>query len=264
MLLELGGKDAVVVAEDADLDAAAAHITWGALQNAGLGCISLEVAYVVDAVHDALVEKVTALAGQVRAGSDDDALIGPVPLPSQIPIIRRHIEDALSRGATASIGGPQTAGDDRYVQPTILSDVSADALAVTEETFGPVLAFVKVADTDEAIARINASPYGLGSAVFSQYRGEEIARRLRVGMTSINDALAFSQIPGMPFGGRGHSGYGRKHGDEGLLEFAYPHAITNRIGSGLTPTTAFGRPPGAMAKVLAATRDSIVAEDLGQ
>jgi len=259
-LLELGGKDPVIVAEDADLDEAAVHIVWGALQNAGQGCISLEVAYVVDSVYDAFVEKITALAASVRAGSDDDAQMGPVPLAPQIPIIRRHIEDALARGASVPVGGPETADGDRYVQPTILVGVPADALAATEETFGPTLAVVKVADTDEAIARTNASPYGLGSSVFSRHHGETIARRLQVGMTSINDALMVSQFAGLPFGGRGDSGHGRKHGDEGLREFAYPHAITDKTGPAPFPTSTFDRPAGAMAAALAATRDRIMAE----
>ncbi|MEU6646687.1 aldehyde dehydrogenase family protein [Saccharomonospora sp. NPDC046836] len=260
LLLELGGNDGVIVADDADLDQAAAHITWGALQNAGLGCISLEVAYVVDSVHDALVARIAGLAGQVRAGSDESDLIGPVPLATQIPVIRHHVADAVDRGATAVVGGPP-AIDDRYVQPTILVDVPADAVAATEETFGPVLSIVRVRDTEEAISRINAGPYGLGSAVFSREHGEDIARRLRVGMTSVNDALAYSQVSGLPFGGRGDSGYGRKHGDEGLLEFVYPHAITVRTGPAPVPTTTFDRPPGAMAAALGALRDRLLAED---
>jgi succinate-semialdehyde dehydrogenase/glutarate-semialdehyde dehydrogenase len=257
MLLELGGKDAAIVAEDADLDEAAAHITWGALQNAGQGCISIEVAHVVDAVFDAFVEKVTALARTVRVGSDDDAQMGPVPLATQIPIIRRHIEDAIAGGATAPVGGPATATDDRYVLPTILVGVAPDALAATEETFGPTLAIVRVADTEEAIALTNASPYGLGSAVFSRHRGEAIARRLRVGMTSVNDALMVSQNVALPFGGRGDSGYGRKHGDDGLREFAYPHAITVKTGPARFPTSTFDRPAGAVATALAAAVDAL-------
>jgi len=261
MLLELGGNDAAIVAADADLDEAAAHVTWGALQNAGQGCISLEVAYVVDAVHDAFAQKVAALARTVRAGSDEQALIGPVPLASQIPVIRHHVEDALLRGATAVVGGPHTASGDRYVHPTVLVDVPADALVATEETFGPVLAIVRVSDTDEAVAHVNAGPYGLGSAVFSRDHGDVIARRLRVGMTSVNDALAFSQNPALPFGGRGDSGYGRKHGDEGLLEFSYPHAVTSRTGTPATSTTTFDRAPGTVATALAAVTDRILAED---
>lgn len=214
MLLELGGNDGVIVAEDADLDEAAAHVVWGALQNTGHGCISLEVAYVVESVHDTFV---------------------------QIPIIREHIEDALARGATSAVGGLETVAD-RYVATTILVDVAPDALAATEETFGPTLAVVKVADTEEAIARVNASQYGLGSAVFSRNRGEDIARRLRVG-------------------GRGDSGYGRKHGEEGLREFAYPHSFSAKTGPARLSASTFDRPAGAMAAALAAVRDRILARD---
>jgi succinate-semialdehyde dehydrogenase / glutarate-semialdehyde dehydrogenase len=259
-LLELGGNDAVIVAEDADLDLAGSAIAWGALQNTGLGCISLEVAHVVDAVHDALVEKVVEAARRVHAGSAEDDLIGPVPLPGQIPTIRHHIADALDRGARAVVGGADTV-DGRYVQPTILVDVPPDALVATEETFGPVLAVVRVRDVDEAVAAVNAGPYGLGSAVFSAAHGEAIAARLAVGMTAVNDALSTAQNPGLPFGGRGDSGYGRKHGDEALREFAYPHAISSRTGPPTVPTTTFARPPGAMAAALEALRQRLDAEE---
>jgi len=258
MLLELGGNDGVIVAEDADLDEAAAHIVWGATGNTGHGCISLEVAYVVESVYDAFVAKISDLARQVRVGSDDDAQVGPVPLTSQIPVIREHIADALARGATATVGGLDTVTGDRYVGPTILVDVPADALAATEETFGPTLAVVKVADTEQAIALINAGPYGLGSAVFSRGRGEAIARRLRVGMTSINDALTFTMNPALPFGGRGDSGYGRKHGEEGLREFAYPHSFSAKTGPARFSASTFDRPAGAAAHALAATRDRLL------
>lgn len=121
---------------------------------------------------------------------------------------------------------------------------------------------MKVADVEEAINHVNASVYGLGSAVFSRGNGESIARRLRVGMTSINDALATSQIAALPFGGRGDSGDGRKHGDEGLREFAYAHAhahaMTIRTAPAQAPTTTFDRAPGAMARALAAARQSIL------
>lgn len=259
MLLELGGKDGVVVAEDADLDEAAAHIVWGAMVNTGHGCISHEVAYVVESVHDEFVEKISDLARKIRVGSEQDSEIGPVPLPTQIPIIREHIKDALQRGAKAVVGGLEAVGD-HYVSPTILVGVSTDSLAATEETFGPTLAIVKVADTDEAVAHINAGRYGLGSAVFSRNRGEDIARGIRAGMTSINDALVFSMNPAVPFGGRGDSGYGRKQGEEGLREFAYPHSFTAKTGPAQFSTTTFGRPAGALAGALAGIRNRILAE----
>ncbi|SDT53406.1 aldehyde dehydrogenase family protein [Actinoplanes derwentensis] len=261
MLLELGGNDGAIVAADADLDEAAAHIVWGALQNTGHGCISLEVAYVVEAVYDTFVEKISDLARGVRVGSDENAQIGPVPLPTQIGIIRDHIQDALANGATAVVGGLETVAGGRYVAPTILVDVPAGALAAIEETFGPTLAVVKVADTEQAVTQVNDGPYGLGSAVFSRQHGEAIARRLRVGMTSINDALVFSMNPALPFGGRGDSGYGRKHGDEGLREFAYPHSFSTKTGPARLSSSTFDRPAGAMKAALAAARDRILAAD---
>jgi aldehyde dehydrogenase (NAD+) len=139
--------------------------------------------------------------------------------------------------------------------------VAPDALAATEETFGPTLAVVKVAGTEEAIAAINASRYGLGSAVFSRDRGEVIARRLQVGMTSINDALVFTMNPALPFGGRGDSGYGRKHGEEGIREFAYPHSFSAKTGPARMSASTFDRPAGATAAALAAVRSRFLAQD---
>ncbi|GAA3600047.1 hypothetical protein GCM10022223_14460 [Kineosporia mesophila] len=170
-------------------------------------------------------------------------------------MIRQHIEDALALGARATVSGP-VPGDNRYLQPTILVDVPKDALVATQETFGPVLALVRVKDTEEAVALVNSAPYGLGSSVFSRERGPAIASRLRVGMTSVNDAIATSRVAGLPFGGRGHSGFGRKHGDEGLLEFACPQAITVRTAPGTTGSS-FERPAGAVAATLAATVDRL-------
>lgn len=149
---------------------------------------------------------------------------------------------------------------DRYAAPTILVGAAPDALAATEETFGPTPAVIKVADADEAVAHINAGRYGLGSAVCSRDCGEAIARRLRVRMTSINDALVFSMNPAVPFGGRGDSGYGRKQGEERLREFAYAHSFTAKTGPARFSASTFGRPAGAVAGALAGARDRILAE----
>lgn len=257
-LLELGGNDGVIIAEDADLDEAAQHVAWGSMQNAGLGCISLEVAYVVDSVHDAFLEKLVDVTERIRVGSDEEATIGPVPLPTQIPNIQHHVADAIAHGATVALGGTETVTDGRYLQPTILDNVPADALTATEETFGPTLAIVTVSDVDEAVDRINRGSYGLGSAVFSKSHGAEIASRLRVGMTSVNDALVVSMNPGMPFGGRGDSGHGRKHGEEGLREFAYPHSISVKKAPSAVSMTSFARPQGAVTAALNALRQRIL------
>ena len=125
------------------------------------------------------------------------------------------------------VGGPDSVGE-RYVQPTVLVDVPDDAAAITEETFGPTVTVTKVRDMDEAVAKANATAYGLGSTVFGKARAVETAERLRAGMTAINGVLAFAGVPGLPFGGVGESGFGRIHGPDGLKEFTYSHAITRQ------------------------------------
>ncbi|MDQ3404621.1 MAG: aldehyde dehydrogenase family protein [Actinomycetota bacterium] len=227
VLIEAGGKDALLVDADADLEAAADAAVWGGISNAGQTCIGIERVYVHERVYDAFVSKVVAKTKAVRAGFDDDADIGPITMPSQLDIIRRHITGALAKGARALVGGADAVGD-RYVQPTILVDVPEDAAAVTEETFGPTLTIAKVRDMDEAVDKANATVYGLGGSVFSRGRGMELARRLRSGMVSVNSVIAFVGVPSLPFGGVGDSGFGRIHGPEGLREFGRPKAITRQ------------------------------------
>src|SRR2546429_2113655 len=185
VLIEAGGKDALLVDADADLDAAADAAVWGGMSNAGQTCVGVERVYVHERVYDAFVEKVVGVAKDLRAGSDPEAKIGPITMPAQLQIIRRHIADALARGGKAVLGGADAVGD-RYVQPTVLVDVPEDSAAVTEETFGPTLTIAKVADMDEAVTKANDTTYGLGSTVFSKRNGLRLARRLRSGATSGN------------------------------------------------------------------------------
>ena len=227
VLIEAGGKDALLVDEDADLDAAADAAVWGGMSNAGQTCIGVERVYVHERVHDEFLSKVVDKASAVRAGADAGAKIGPITMPAQVDIIRRHIADAVERGGRAVLGGPDAVGD-RFVQPTVLVDVPEDARAVREETFGPTLTIAKVSNMDEAVARANDSRYGLGSVVFSRRRGMALARRLRAGMTSVNSVISFAAIPTLPFGGIGDSGFGRIHGPDGLREFTWAKAIARQ------------------------------------
>ena len=187
VLLEAGGKDAMIVDVDADLDAAAEACVWGALTNAGQTCIGIERVYAVDQVFDTFVDKVVTKARRLTVGPDG-ADIGPITMPSQLDIIRRHIDDAVARGGRAVLGGPD-AVQPPYVHPTVLVDVPEDSAAVREETFGPTLTVTRVRDVDEAVERTNALPYGLGGAVFGRKRAVAVARRLRSGMASINSTL---------------------------------------------------------------------------
>ncbi|MGX7823857.1 aldehyde dehydrogenase family protein [Actinokineospora sp. 24-640] len=237
VLIEAGGKDALLVDADADLDAAAEAAVWGAMSNAGQTCTGVERVYVHERVYDAFVAKVGAHAGDLRVGFDGDAQIGPITMPGQIDIIRRHVADALARGARALTGGAVPEGA-RYVQPTVLVDVPEDSVAVREETFGPTVTVTRVRDMDQAVELANATAYGLGGTVFSRARGLELARRLRAGMVAVNSVISFAGVPSLPFGGVGESGFGRIHGPEGLREFGRAKAITRqRFKTPLTMTT---------------------------
>jgi acyl-CoA reductase-like NAD-dependent aldehyde dehydrogenase len=245
VLLECGGKDALIVAADADVPAAAGAALWGGMANAGQTCIGIERVYAVDAVYDEFVAALTERARALRPGEDRTASYGPATMPAQLDVIRRHVTDALARGGRAVVGG---AGAVRppYAFPTVLVDVPEDAAAVTEETFGPTLTVTRVADVDEAVEKANASSYGLGAAVFAKSGGEAIARRLRSGMASVNSVLSYAGVGALPFGGVGDSGFGRVHGDDGLREFARAKAITRQRFPAPIDLTRFDRKPWAI------------------
>ena len=240
VLIEAGGKDALLVDEDADVTAAADAAAWGAFSNAGQTCIGVERVYVHERVHDRFVAELTSRARSIHAGVDADAKLGPMTMPSQVDVVRRHVGDALARGGRAVVGGEDAIGE-RFVQPTVLVDVPEDSLAVTEETFGPTVTVTRVRDMDQAVELANAGRYGLGSTVFSGKRGAELARRLRSGMTAVNSVISFAGVPGLPFGGVGDSGFGRIHGPDGLREFTYAKAVTRQRFKPVLNLTTFDR-----------------------
>ncbi|CAA9361911.1 MAG: Aldehyde dehydrogenase [uncultured Nocardioidaceae bacterium] len=240
VIIEAGGKDALLVDEDADVEAAADAAAWGAFANAGQTCAGVERIYVHDRVYDAFLVSLTRRARELHAGADPEAKLGPMTLPAQVDVARRHIDDALARGGKAVVGGPEAVGE-RFVQPTVLTDVPAGSLALTDETFAPTVTVTRVADMDEAVALTNATRYGLGSTVFSGSRGMELARRIRSGMTGVNSVISFVGIPGLPFGGVGHSGFGRVHGADGLKEFAYAKAVARQRFRPVLALTSFTR-----------------------
>ncbi len=218
VLLELGGKDPLIVAEDADIDKAAEAAVFGSLYNAGQACVSIERCYVASPIYDQFIDKVLQHADRVRWGNVDAPHIGAMTMPRQVELVRAHIEDAVAKGATVLRGGvDQIQGP--FIPPTILANVTPEMRVMKEETFGPVLPIVRVANVDEAVDKANATRYGLGSAVFGKARVEEVAARIRAGATAINSVLSFTAIPALPFGGVGDSGFGRIHGDDGLREF---------------------------------------------
>lgn len=224
VVLECGGKDPVIVDQDADLKTAADFTLWSAMSNAGQTCIGAERVYVHEKVADKFISKMVKLSQTIKPGEPGIGQYGPTTMPKQIDIIESHIADALSRGATAVVGGLDSVKRP-FVEPVILTNVPEDSKAMTEETFGPVIIINRVKDMAEAIRLSNESEFGLGASVWSRKSGKTIASQLQCGMVAINSTTAFAAVPSVPFGGVKNSGYGRIHGPEGLLEFTYPRSL---------------------------------------
>jgi acyl-CoA reductase-like NAD-dependent aldehyde dehydrogenase len=247
VLLELGGKDPMIVDADADLAKAAEAAVYGALTNAGQACISVERVYVNEAVHDKFVEEVVRQVRELKVGGDDGHL-GAMTSPAQVTIVRDHLEDAVAKGAKVLTGGPDAIAGN-YIQPTVLTNVDHRMKVMTEETFGPVLPIAKVRSLDEAVKLANDSKYGLGSSVFAGKAARAIADRLRAGMTSINSVMAFAGIPTLPFGGIGDSGFGRIHGEEGIREFTRIKSTAEQAFSLPLNMMSFNQPKDMSTKV---------------
>jgi acyl-CoA reductase-like NAD-dependent aldehyde dehydrogenase len=252
IIAECGGKDAMLVDSDADLDAAADAAAWGAMSNAGQTCVGIERVYVVEDVYPSFLEKLRERVATLRPGADREADYGPMTMASQVDVIEGHVADALARNSHPAIGGLDSIRAP-YVEPVILTDVPEESQAVTEETFGPTVTVTRVADLDEGVRLANGGRYGLGSAVYakSKKRALDAARSLRTGMTAINSVIAFAGVPSLPFGGVADSGFGRIHGADGLREFARAKAITRQRMKPLVNLTTFARTDKDMDKIVA-------------
>nr|WP_133694171.1 MULTISPECIES: aldehyde dehydrogenase family protein [unclassified Mycolicibacterium] len=230
--LELGGKDAMIVLADADVDRAAKAAVWGGFYNAGQICVSIERVYVEAPVYDEFVTKVVELTRKLRVGTDAPgsfgADVGAVATPDQLAIIERHVADAVAKGAAVAAGGGTLEGTGLFHQPTVLLDVDETMACMVEETFGPTLPIVKVADADEALRRANESEFGLAASVFTKNhaRGRLIAERIDSGSVNVNNVMTnVFQLP-VPFGGRRNSGLGARHGGaEGIRKYCWQKSI---------------------------------------
>jgi len=228
--LELGGKDPMIVLSDADVERAANVAVYASMQNSGQTCISIERVYVEAPVYDEFVAKVTEKAKAIRQGvpsGPGSVEVGAITFPKQMDIIESHVNDALAKGAHAVTGGHRGPGPGDFFEPTVLVDVDHTMTAMTEETFGPTLPIMKVADAEEALRLANESPYGLSGSVFSKdiARGESVAARLQSGAVCVNDALMNYSALELPMGGAKASGLGSRHGAGGIRKYTQQQAM---------------------------------------
>ncbi len=212
--LELGGKDPMIVLEDADVELAANAAVWGAMFNAGQTCVSVERVYVLEQVYHQFVAAVVKAVQNLKMGSGDGYDFGAMIDESQVAVTARHVDDALARGARALTGGKRPEGAGSFYPPTVLVDVDHSMACMTEETFGPTLPIMKVSSVGEAVRLANDSQYGLSASVFSKdvERAKDIALQLDCGAVNINDVISNLMCTTAPMGGWKTSGIGARFG----------------------------------------------------
>lgn len=223
VVLELGGKDPMVVLEDADIDVASSGVVWGAFMNAGQTCLSVERCYVHRTVYEPFVEACVTKAKQLQVGNGNDPQtdMGPMIHERQLRIVEQQVEDAKAHGARVLTGGKRLSDlGPNFYAPTVLTDVTHEMRIMKEETFGPVLPIMAFNTDEEAVALANDSEFGLAASIWTRdtRRGEALARRVNAGTVQINDAVSCFGISEAPHGGVKSSGIGRTHGRFGLEE----------------------------------------------
>ncbi len=228
--LELGGKDAMIVLSDADLDFATSAALWGGYTNSGQACASVERLLVHESVAAEFEKRLLEKLSSLRAGpstSDTGNDLGPVTYDLQKKVYEAHLADANARGLEFPAGG-RFSSDLRYLSPTLVKGKGIEESQIyREETFGPVIAMTTFRGVDEAIRKANDSPYGLLASVITRNHslGEQIARQLQVGTVTVNEVLYTAGLPETPWGGIKETGSGRKHSADGLLDFVHTRHI---------------------------------------
>jgi acyl-CoA reductase-like NAD-dependent aldehyde dehydrogenase len=236
--LELGGKDPLIVLNDADVDIAASGVLRGALENAGQVCISTERVYVESGIYDQFVERVRHYANQLTIGAGDgfEVHVGSMTNERELLRVEAHVKDAVNKGAEILYGGKRRPDlGPLFFEPTVLVNVDHSMDVMCEETFGPIVPIMRVANSEEAIRLANDSEYGLSASIFTKNlkRGEEIALQIDSGDVCINRTQMTAGTHSLPWGGQKNSGIGRRGGPEGLLRFVTTQSviIDNLIGS---------------------------------
>ncbi|OBJ69174.1 aldehyde dehydrogenase family protein [Mycobacterium sp. 1274756.6] len=238
--LELGGKDPMIVLDDADIDLAAHAAVWGGMFNAGQTCISTERVYVLDSVYDQFVEATVRHVRELTVGAGDSHHFGSLIDQQQLSIVENHVSQAVAAGARVLTGGERIAGNGSFYRPTVLVDVDHSMACMREETFGPTLPIMKVGTIDEAIRLANETPYGLSASIFSRNlpRARKIALRLNCGAVNINDVISNMMCTTAPMGGWNASGIGTRFGGaDGMRKFCRLETVVeprSRFGAGLT------------------------------
>ncbi|MDH3262273.1 MAG: aldehyde dehydrogenase family protein [Acidimicrobiia bacterium] len=230
VILELGGNDAMVVLEDADLKQTARAALWAGMLNAGQACIAVERLYVVDSIYDEFLTNLDKAFDLVAVATEDERDIGPIINPPQLDIIEAHVQDAVDKGARVLRGGKRALTETGiYFEPTLLVDVDHSMTIVQKETFGPVLPVIRVANESEALRLANDTRFGLHGSVWSKDRGraKRFASQMKSGTVAVNDVAVNFIVPTVSFGGIGDSGYGSNFGQDGIrTTFCYPKSIT--------------------------------------
>lgn len=237
VVLELGGKDAAIVAADADLKRTVNGVVWYAMTNAGQTCAAVERVYVHRDIYDDFVKETVELVNTLKVGEGVDTAtqVGPLTNQQQLWIVQEQVEDAKAKGAQVLVGGYAIQGQGYFYAPTVLVNVTPDMRIMQEETFGPVVPIARVNSLEEAVIEANRIPYGLTGSVWTRNEktGQSIAEQMRAGAVNINDHAYHFGDPAAAWGGVGISGHGRTHGIYGLMEMVNSKFISSDMRRGV-------------------------------